>query len=75
MLSIKNWSMLMKSVSENFFVESEWVFCLLQNKICPFLYIALRWLFLFMKTVGPTPVVCSCVEGREIKCFNAIAGG
>ena len=48
-LLIKNSSMLMISVSENCFVESEWVMFLLQNKICPFLYIALRWLFLFMK--------------------------
>jgi hypothetical protein len=36
LLSIKNSSMLKKSVSENFLVESEWCF-FLQNKICPFL--------------------------------------
>jgi hypothetical protein len=27
-------------------------------KICPFLYIALHWLFFFMKDIGPTPLVC-----------------
>jgi hypothetical protein len=37
MLSIKNASMLMTSVSGNVLVESECVFLFLQNKICPFL--------------------------------------
>ena len=82
MWSIKNSSMLMISVSENFLVESEWFF-FLQNKICPFLaqgiciYVghSFSW-----NTVGPTPhsvlqlrVRNSCVDGRKVKCFNAIA--
>ena len=37
---------------------------------------------MLMMLVGTTPLICPsarmrniCVEGREVKCFNAIAGG
>ena len=83
MLSIKNPIILMISVSENFVGESE--FCFLPNKICPFLrqgiciYVGHSSL---RNTIGPILSFCllalsgkNCVEGRKVKCFNAIARG
>ena len=73
----------MTSVSENLLVESEWFFS--QNNICLFLAQGICidvGHFVLWNTVGPTPLICpsdrvrnSCVQGREVKCFNAIAGG
>ena len=51
MLSIKNSSMLMISVSENFLVASEWFF-VLENMICPVLAQSISiyvWPFFFIK--------------------------
>ena len=43
-------------------------------------YLDLRWPFFFMKhswtnSLNLLRVRNNCVEGKEIKCFNAIAGG
>jgi hypothetical protein len=78
--------MLMISISENFLVELECFFCFFFTKyICPFLVqgICIYVGHSFYETqldqlpefVLQLRVRNSCVEGREVKCFNAIAGG
>jgi hypothetical protein len=74
----------MISVSDNFLVESERFF-FLQNKIYPFLAQAIciyvghsfyeTQLDQLPQYVLQLRVRNSCVECREVKCVNAIAGG
>jgi hypothetical protein len=82
MFSIKTSNISKISVSENCLVESEW-FCL-RNKICPFLAqgICIYVYYAFYETqLDQLPysfyqlrVRNSCVKGRVVKCFKAIAG-
>jgi len=75
----------MTSISENVLVESEYLL-FLQNNICPFLaqsiciYVAHSFFYKTQLDQLPLSVFQlrvgnSCEEGREVKCFNAIAGG
>jgi len=74
----KNSSILMISVSQNF-LQNQSGF--LTNKLCPFLFVS-TFAIAFMKHRGLILGLCfsfrvgnSCVEGSEVKCFNAIAEG
>ena len=68
----------MISVSENVVLESEWLITNIGSyKICPYpstRYLYVRWPFFYYET-HRLRVRNSCVEGREVKCFNAITGG